>query len=304
MLLAFVPTPLWIIAPGTAVDLSHAVEVARHAPSRDRYYLTDVTLQPATVLLLPLALIPGVRLVRQDTVVPKGIAPARYDRILADAMDESQGIAAVVAERAAGLHVPLPPEHVFVGAILPTSAARGTLRVGDEVVSLGGTRVFKLGQVLGLVSAVAPGATLPISVRRGERRLDLHVRTMRLLGGTRLGVMLEPRTERPVLPVPVHFTLNNISGSSGGLMFALAIYSALRGDRLRPAMSIAGTGTLGYDGRIGPIEGTRQKLIAAKRVGARIFFVPRENYTEVASEHDVRVVPVGTFGEALAALRS
>jgi predicted S18 family serine protease len=45
-------------------------------------------------------------------------------------------------------------------------------------------------------------------------------------------------------------------------------------------------------------------LIAAKRAGVTVFLVPRANAADIASERGVRVVPVGTFSDALAALRS
>ena len=83
-------------------------------------------------------------------------------------------------------------------------------------------------------------------------------------------------------------------------MFAVEIYAALHG--LPGGVAVAGTGTLRSDGRVGRIEGTRQKLLAAKRAGARVFFVPRANFTDVADERDVRVVPVDTFAGALRAL--
>ena len=51
-------------------------------------------------------------------------------------------------------------------------------------------------------------------------------------------------------------------------------------------------------------EFMQERIFKPLRMTDTAFFVPKENYTDVASEHDVRVVPVGTFGEALAALRS
>jgi len=45
-------------------------------------------------------------------------------------------------------------------------------------------------------------------------------------------------------------------------------------------------------------------LIAAKRAGARIFLVPRQNFADVAGEGGVRVIPVASFRDALRALAS
>jgi Lon-like protease len=302
--LGLVPTPYWIVAPGSAIDLSETVAVEGHAPPVDRFFLTDVTVQHANVLLLLAGLVPGFRVVRQEMIVPRGVPPPVYDRRLADAMGESEDTAALVAERAAGLPVADPPQRIVIAAILRSSRAQGVLQVGDDIVSVDGRRVKTLAEVSRAVSASPAGVPVIVEVHRGDALLALHVPRTQLPEGPRLGIALEPRAARANLPVPVRYSIDNVSGSSGGLMFALQIYSALRGDRRHLGTSIAGTGTIAPDGKVGPIEGTVQKLIAAKRAGARIFLVPMQNFREIASEHDVRVVPVGTFREALAALPS
>jgi PDZ domain-containing protein len=302
--LGFIPTPYWIMAPGSALDLSQAVAVEGHGPGADRFYMTDVTVQRATALTLPLGFMPGDQLVREDNLIPRGVPAVVYDRVLSDAMDDSESAAAIVAERAAGLRVVDPPKHMYVGAVLPSSAAAKILQPGDEILKIDGQTIDSPARVSGVVARLAPWTTVPITVRRGADVRTLDVRTTRIDGAVRLGIALEARSERPDLPVPVHFNVGSISGSSGGLMLALAVYGALRGDRGRAGESIAGTGTIAADGSVGPIEGTRQKLIAAKRAGVRVFLVPRANAADIASEREVRVVPVGTFSDALAALRS
>jgi PDZ domain-containing protein len=303
-LLALTPTPYWLIAPGSAVDLGPRIAVAGRPPSRDRYFLTDVTVLRASALLLAAGLLPGVRVVRQDALVPSGESPLGYDRFLADSMKESQQIAAVVAERAAGFHVADPALQVVVAAILPTSRARGTLAVGDFILKVEGAPVAQPRDVGRILARLGAGRTVSVVVRRDGRARTFGLPTIRTPKGARLGLLLETRSLRAVLPVPVRYSLSNIEGSSGGLMFALQVYAMLRGGEHGARRAIAGTGTLRYDGTVGPIEGTEQKLIAAKRAGAGLFFVPKENFLEVAAEHDLRVVPVASFREALAALRT
>lgn len=303
-MLGLVPTPYWILAPGRAVDLRETVAVDGYAPPIDRFLLTDVSVEHATALVLPVGLLPGNELVREDAIVPQGMSPAAYDRTLVAAMDDSQTTAAVVAERAAGLRVPMPQRRFVVSAIVGGSRALGTLRVGDEIVSVEGTRIGALGQLRRLIEEVPAGSPVALDAVRAGTPLALRVPTTRVAGHPRLGVEIQLRPQRLTLPVPVRFSLANVSGSSAGLMFALAIYRALRGDRHHTGTSIAGTGTLALDGTVGPIEGTLQKLIAAKRAGAQIFLVPAQNFREVASERDLRIVPVTSFRDALAALRS
>lgn len=303
-LLAAIPLPYYLIAPGTAVDLSKAIVVGDRPPPQQRFYLTDVTLQHASVLLFPGALLPYVRLVKQETIVPRGVAPRRYETVMTDAMSESQDIAAVVAEREAGYPVATPQTQVFVNDFVQASKAAGVLEAGDQIVTVAGRPVHASGEIAKIITNLPAGAHVPVAVVRRGAGTILDVPTMQTKDGTRFGILVASRYAKPELPVSVRYAIGNISGSSGGLMFALDIYRTLRPEGRLRAMKIAGTGTIGYDGSVGPIEGTPQKLIAAKRAGARLFLCPKENYRDIAGERDVRVVPVGSLRDAIRAIQT
>jgi PDZ domain-containing protein len=298
--LSLVPTPYYIVAPGSAVDLSTRLVVEGRAPPRRRLYLTDVSVARASVLLLPAALFPGVRLVKRDAIVPAGESARGYDRLMVDAMGESQNEAAIVAERAAGYSVPEPPRHLIVHGFLPTSRAVSALVAGDEIERVGGVPVTALGDIGIALRGVRAGTPVTVALVRGGRAATARVVTIAGPHGARLGILVRSDSEKPVLPVPVHYAIGDIGGSSGGLMFALEIYAGLRPSGATE--SVAGTGTISSDGRVGPIEGAPQKLIAARRAGVTTFLVPRENYAEIAGTAGMRIVPVGTFREALAAI--
>lgn len=300
--LGLVPTPFYLLSPGTAVDLSQRIVVEGRVPPRRHFYLTDVAVTHATALLLLAGLRPGTRVVRRDTLFPAGTNLPDYDRVLTAAMDESQRVAAYVAERAAGLHVGPASRSVVVAEIAPGSLAAGFLRLGDRLVRVDGHPVVAPGDVSAAVTSLHPGDRAQVEVKRDGRLERLNVPTIGTDGRTRLGIFVREQGALPPLPIPVHFSLEDVEGSSGGLMFALAIYADLTGDRRGPD-AVAGTGTIAADGMVGPIEGTLQKVIAAKRAGARLFFVPRQNYAEIATERDIAIVPVTSFNEALAALR-
>jgi PDZ domain-containing protein len=299
---AAVPTSDWIIAPGGALDLGRRIVVEGHAPSSNRYYLTDVTVTQASLLTrLAAAAQPGVQIVRRERVVPDGESAGDYDRELIASMHESQSVAAFVAERASGLAVVEPPERVIVRDVLAGAPARAVLKPGDEVVEVEGNRVMTPGDIARIVRALPGGSRIALVVRRNGRTLRLAARTM--TSKRAFGIHLAREMQIPQLPIPVRFSMGNVTGGSGGLMFALEIYGSLHRE-IGDGGRIAGTGVLYSDGTVGPIEGTLQKLIAAKRAGARTFLVPRENYSEIADQQGIRIVPVGSFREALAALKS
>jgi PDZ domain-containing protein len=299
---AVLPLPLYVIAPGAAIDLSSAVRVGSTAAPRDRFFLTDVHVMRASPLRLALIVLPGVTVEPAETVIPRGLSARHFDAVMQAAMAQSQSIAAVVAERAAGLAVPLPRGRLEVEAIDAASAAVGVLAVGDVIRSVDGRTVRDDGDVRGAIAAKPAGRPVRVGFDRAGRARQVTIRTVALGGRTRLGVILGLRYAPARLAVPVSYAIGDVGGSSAGLMLALRIYDGLRAPAFGTARSFAGTGTIALDGRVGRIEGTRQKLIAAKRAGARVFFVPRANFADIAGEHDLRVIPVDTFGQALRAL--
>ncbi len=301
---AFAPTPYSLILPGRALDLGDVVSLAGLTPQA-HLYLTDVRFATrVTPLELLSAFTPGVRVIRTDDVLPRGFSPAQYDDIERDAMSESQTIAAAVAERAAGYHVPAPRSRVLILSFSARSDAARVLRPLDVVVSINGTPVATGARLAEVMRGIKAGAVVTVVVvRRGSRR-TARVKTGLYGGRTVLGTYLTTVVDAPRLPVAVRYNLPHVAGSSGGLMFALEIYRSLKRDPLPAALRIAGTGTIAYDGTVGPIEGAAQKIAAARAADATLFLVPAENYAEVKDTPGIHVVPVASFGQALKAVAS
>ena len=92
-------------------------------------------------------------------------------------------------------------------------------------------------------------------------------------------------------------------GPSAGVTMVTALASLATG---RPVRSDVGmTGEVTLNGRVLPIGGVKQKLLAAQRAGLKTVFIPQRNEpdlddvpAEVLAELDVR--PVGDVGEILA----
>jgi PDZ domain-containing protein len=246
-------------------------------------------------------LIPGARLVWDNEVVPTGQTANEYEDAMREAMSESQEMAAIVAERAAGLHVPVPRGRLMVVYFSETSRSKNALKLGDMLIAINGRRTPTRAQVHHALANVKPGATVGATVLRRGKYVDINIPTMNYDGRPALGVYLTTIYERPRLPVSVAYHLPQVSGSSAGLMFALDIYRSITGSHPNVA-SVAGTGTIAYDGSVGAIEGTRQKVVAAEHAGADVFLVPTDNYAEVKDMHGIRIVPVTNFDQALGAL--
>lgn len=110
--------------------------------------------------------------------------------------------------------------------------------------------------------------------------------------------------------VRVKLNLADVGGPSAGLFFSLGIIDKLDGDGrggdLTGGRTIAGTGTIEANGEIGPVGGVPLKTQAAKRDGATVFLVPKDECADAEAEapKGLRLVPVTTLDSALDALKS
>ena len=68
-------------------------------------------------------------------------------------------------------------------------------------------------------------------------------------------------------------------GPSAGITMATAVLSAITGKKVRA--DVAMTGEITLRGRVLPIGGLKEKILAAKTAGIKIVLVPRENEKDV-----------------------
>ncbi|MEY2627354.1 MAG: hypothetical protein RJB08_1113, partial [Actinomycetota bacterium] len=107
----------------------------------------------------------------------------------------------------------------------------------------------------------------------------------------------------------VAISTNAIGGPSAGLAFTLALLDELTPGNLMGNVRVATTCTIEEDGTVGPIGALRQKTVAVRRAGAKVFLVPKaQSAAELAAARsaagtDLKIIPVGTLDEALKALQ-
>lgn len=213
-------------------------------------------------------------------------------------MTTSQDVAKAVALTELGYDI---PSAVQVSYVDPEGPAHDKLLVRDIFREVDGRPVTKAEEIVAAVKKHEDLTNVEFKIQRGEDELMVRVKPEVDEGAPRVGVSLGMGYE---FPFDIKLRVDqSVGGPSAGLMFALAIYDTLTPGPLTGGATIAGTGELLPDGRVGPIGGIAQKVAGAQDAGAELFFVPKDNCPDVAGlDPDLRLVKATTMHEARLAL--
>ena len=298
-----------IIGPGPVQKLEEMVTVETGKKDAEgAFLLTAVTSAPAGIPSWIAAVIsPDMDISKRAQEIPKGMDIERYISIMESLMRESQIVAGAVALERLGFPVRVETV-VRIEAVLADSPAKGILEQGDIILVVDDRRVATAEEAVKAISQRTPGAEVLLTVSRQGKVKRFHVGTgPHPEDRTRaaLGILVSSSLSYD-LPLNIEIDSRNVKGSSAGLMFTLEILNQLHPDDLTGGQIIAGTGTIGLDGAVGPIAGVKQKLVAAKRGGAKYFLVPMENL-EAAEEiaknlKPIKVIGVTDIGHAITVL--
>ena len=252
----------------------------------------------------------GADVINRNAYIPKGVSTdQQHDADVVETTD-SKVVASVVALRALGRKVEVSGRGVRVVDVLRSAPSYAAgLRHGMRIVTIDGTPVRSLSALHRVMKGAKPGATIRLGVTSGigVRELTFPLTSNPSLPGRgTIGITANDVRPRVKLPVKVEITTGQLGGPSAGLAFALEIYDSLSGRAFASRGKVAVTGTIDFDGAVGPIGGMRQKAIGARDGGADVLIVPRQNYAEARDTlgRTFRIVPVDTFADALRALRS
>ncbi len=173
-----------------------------------------------------------------------------------------------------------------------------------------------IGHVQGLAWTSGGGALLPIEAlaTKGSGRTTLtgqvgevmreSFQTACSFVRTRLASLGLPEDAFDQLDLHLHLPAAAIpkDGPSAGLPLAVAVYSLASGLRVRH--DVAMTGEISLYGRVLPVGGLREKLLAAQRAGLRAVLVPLGNREELLTlppdvRDAIRVELISTVDQAL-----
>lgn len=305
------PLDYFVFLPGKALELREMVSV----PDQDEndtgsFMMTVVLSQQANIPLYIRGMLdPNIDLYPAEQVRPSHISNEEYQQQMLDMMNESQLGAAAVALRESGYEVVQTGEGVLIITVSEESYAQGVLEPGDVLTALNGEPIHIREELTEAMIEMKPGDVVDLLVEReGEPfacSIELTPKTDDpLMGG--IGIGCNTYRWSVQLPVEVNVHSQDIGGSSAGLMMSLEIMNQLDPEDITGGYRIAGTGTINFEGQVGPIGGVRQKVMGAIESEADFFFAPKENAEAARQQagHKLTVVEVESIKDALAFLRS
>ncbi len=186
--------------------------------------------------------------------------------------------------------------------VYPGCPAEGELFAGDVVTSIDGTPVHSAAEASSALDAVPVKEPITFEVHAAGETHDVTITREQCLPDIdepRIGINLID-----VFPFDVKIASGDVGGPSAGLMWALGLYDLMTPGDATAGLTIAGTGTIDTRGRVGPIGGIEDKVVAAQRAGATVFLVPADDMAELegVDTGEMRLISVSTFQEALDAL--
>jgi Lon-like protease len=308
VLLLTLPVPYVILSPGPTFDTLGAgfgkpiITIEGIATKPTTGHLNMTTVDVSTRSISAFEVLSGW-LTHDQVVVPKaavyppGQSQKQVDQQNSADFAESQDNAIAAASCELGY-----PQQFGVVTVAGTGASRKLLAPSDVIKSIGGVPADNFDRLTAVLQKQRPGVRTPVVIeRQGKTRTVTITLGAPLAGhtGASLGISLGPVCQAPFA---VDLGLGSqIGGPSAGMMFALGIIDKVGPHDLTDGRSIAGTGTIDPQGKVGPIGGIALKMIAARHAGATVFLAPTANCGDVrgAIPGGLTVVKVDTLRHAV-----
>ncbi|MGH8889742.1 MAG: YlbL family protein [Acidothermaceae bacterium] len=310
------PAPYVRLVPGPVSDTlggehgSELITIKGHAtaPTKGRIYLVTVGEFGGPGKNLSAADVLSGWWNSTDAVVPVRVlyppqetAKQAAQQDAAD-MDQSQEDAKIAALRYLGYKLQPGAE---VSNVEATSTAKGKLQLRDVIVGVDSATVASSVQLVTVLNTHKVGDQVTLKLNRNGTMTSATVTLQKPIkpgGSPSIGIGV---LDSYAIPFEIDIDLSNVGGPSAGMAFALGIIDKLSDGNLTGGMTIAGTGTIDADGNVGAIGGVEQKMAGARKAGATVFLVPKDNCAEAlkAVPKGLRLVQVTTLAGAVDAIK-
>jgi PDZ domain-containing protein len=306
---ALLPVPYVAQVPGPTyntlgdIDGTPIISVTGREPNRTS---GNLNLTTVGIPQRPLTLVGAVQgwFDSEVTVVPREqVYPSDQSVQETQQQNRQAFLTSEQAARGAALAELGYPDKVVVQDLSADSPSTGRLAAGDAIEAVNGVPTPDQDALTAALAAIPPGTTIPVAYTRLGAPGVATVTTGAAAegGGSALGVLV---LETPYAPFDVDIQVDDVGGPSAGLMLSLGIIDMVGDSDLTEGAVVAGTGTIGGDGAVGPIGGIPLKMVSAHDIGAELFLVPADNCVEARAnaQPGLPMAKVATLGDALTAL--
>lgn len=307
LILAFflVEFPYYISAPGGLINTDDKIETTESFKMSGSLNMAYVSEIHATIPTLVISLLNKDWDVEKEEDVKNDnetIEEKNYRNKML--LEEANDTALLVAYKHSDIDYKVTNNKVYITYV--DELADTNLKIGDQILKVDDTEITDKNSLFEYIASKQIGDKITLEVK------DINGNDKKR-EATLINVLDEPKVGAVVTETfdvksdeKVNFNFKDReSGSSGGLMLTLTIYSHLNEIDLTDGKTIVGTGTIDINGNVGEISGIKYKLIGAVNKGADVFLVPvGENYEDAKKlkeerNYDIELVPVATFEEAL-----
>ena len=297
--------PYYVSAPGGIIDISDRIEMDEKEEYDGSLNMLYVTQYEATVPLYLMSFI--LKDWDLESIKDNQISNENHKEIDIRnkiMLNNSVNNAIYVAYTASGKDIKVKNNRTFIVGTLSDM----DLKIGDEVISVNDKKIDDFNVLKNVIDSSKIGDNLEFKVIRDNKEKDVTVEVKEIDDAKALGIVITNNFDYEIDPeIELKFNKSE-SGSSGGLMMALSIYSAISGEDLLKGRDIAGTGTIDINGNVGEIGGIKYKIIGAVNNGMDVVLVPSNNYEEakkviLENDYDIELVRISTFNDAIEYLK-
>jgi len=296
VLFFIVRLPYYISAPGGVIDTKDKIDT--NFKLKGSLNMAYVSSMDGSIPMLLYALVNPYWDIEKEEDVTAGnesIEDEQYRNKML--LEEANDTALLVAYENSNIDYKTLNNKVYVTYI--DNKAKTNLKIKDQIIKIEDKVVNKKQDLYDYIKDYKPNDKEKKCI---STLLDIN-------GEAKVGIIITEDVDvRSDYHVDLKFESSE-SGSSGGLMMSLTVYSYLNKIDLTSGRKIVGTGTIDRDGNVGEISGIKYKLIGAVKEKCDLFLVPQgSNYVEARDlknkyNYDIDIIPVETFNDALTYLK-
>ncbi len=305
--LFFYELPFVIYRPGGTIDLNNRIFVEEAYKGEGKLSMAYVSMMRGKIPLVLLSFfMPNWDLESSKNITMENESVddtlARDHLLLEVGLDN----ATISAYRLANKEIQV--KHIYPIITYITKEAQTNLEVGDIILKVNDQEFSTLNDLQTFINSLNEEEQVHFKVLRNKKEKECDAKIYKVDHSFKVGISIVEKYEYSTNPKITIETKKSESGSSGGLMTALAIYNALTEEDITKNRKIVGTGTIDVLGNVGEIGGIKYKLLGAEKDHADIFLCPLENYEEAKlvkekNKLQIKLIPVKSLQEAILELK-